>query len=299
MIIARKTLPLFLAGLLCASAAVAHAQVISETFESETVGWRTYSGTWSYIYTEPTSSGRDVFMAVRDGFSIGGGAGSPTGGKYLLAQTDIGHWQANAFVGSGGTLILSTSRAWESPAGHLYRREMLDAGATYNVSSWQSVETTAGVIEPSTFSIWDGSSVNTTTPFLSTPGSLLAQQAYDAATGGWQLVTISFTAPGTLGSGTVPVDFMMGAYTPGEVPTSSFADWVSGELLPEVDGNPRTIDGPEDFSTDIHQFLQYHGYALDDFTLTQVSGIPEPSVSILGGIGALMLTRRRHSRAGA
>lgn len=287
-----------LAALLLGTCSLTHAQVTMENYESETVGAGTYSGAWDYIYAGSGLGTTVTSLNIRNGSSVGGGeTGSPASGNYLEYETATGTWGGDVYSDNATpfpwTTNTFTTDAWESPAGHLHRREMLDAGATYAVSLWRRIALNGVAGTGVAFSVWDGSTVNTVTPFLSTPGSLLTMQSYDMETGGWQQVSLTFTAPGSLGSGAVPVDFMMGLYAPTE---------VSPEVLaqPDWDGNTSTLDTP----TATHQLLatgvsytQSQSLAMDGFSVTSV---PEPSVTILGAIGTLLLTRRRtRSRTGA
>lgn len=277
----------FVAASFCPSL---QAQILSEDYSLETVGEGTYSGGWEYIYAEQVLGTTVSSLNIRNGASSGGGDGSPVGGNYLEFKSAIGD-RASAQYAKFDPLLQTwdfksaTTNAWESPVGHFRRQEMLEAGATYAVSLWRRIEINEGGYTGNAFSIWDGSTVDTITPFLSTPGSLLTYQAYDFNTGGWQEVSLTFTAPGAPGSGNVPVDFMMGTYAPSEPPGGGM-DW---------DGNPRTVDIPAAGYIDnsaYGYYYQWEALALDNFTVTQISPVPEPSVTVLGALGALLLTRR-------
>lgn len=278
---------ILLTALICTTPHL-HAQVVKETYEMESAGAGTYSGSWNFIYAEQVLGTTVSSLNIRNGPSYGGGDGSPTSGNYLEFQTATGSWAAEGApypVAIDNSYRYFTTDAWESPMGHFQRTEMLQAGATYEVSLWRKIVIKIDGVSSVAFSVWDGSSVNHVTPFLSTPDSLLTKQPYDTATGGWQQVSPTFTAPGAPGSVLVPVDFMMGTYAPSDVPANFFS------FVPEMDGNPRTADTtlPGHGAFLRARYSQTQGLALADFILTPV---PEPSFTLLGSIDALALGRR-------
>lgn len=273
------------------------AAIITEDYDSNLIG--DYTGSWSFVYTDgPVVS----TLSIGDGNSPGSGFfgipnPSPAGGNYLMYDTEVLEWRG--FIGyrpleqGGFDEKHFTTDPYEAGTGHFVRTELLEAGQQYEVSLYRKIDffrtipsepdfLPGGPGEPG-FSVWNGTTMNT----ISSDG-LLARQVYDTSLGGWQLVTLNFTAPGTLGGGMVPVAFTMGFYTSDDPDSGHISN-------PDYDGNIRTIDDPTGLGysfTGVGQYFNEQArYFMDGFTVTPV---PEPSSALLLGFaGCVSVLRRR------
>lgn len=270
---------LLILGVHLAAFTSTHATVLlSETFESETVGSGTYTSDWKFVYADPNLGLPDPQspLDIENGALAGGwgpsGAGpaslaSPAGGNYLGMSVPYYGRISEDFPSSGA-----------SSTGHFYRKMTLDAGTTYEVSLWREIQTDAiassggggGDNRPAGgFSIWsDTPALDIVNPYDNSPSNLIGRTAYDFTTGGWQQVQMTFTTPGSLGDAPVDIAFMMGIYEPATpIPSTPGFEWT----------------------------YEQSRYFLDDFTVAQV---PEPSVALLTPVLlSLGLFRRSRPRS--
>lgn len=256
------------------------ADLLSEDYDGYTPGLGSYTGAWSFIPNDST------FGTGVSALHIGSGGISMNGSGSYLYYSQTASWSGQVIRAN-----VFTTDPFESPVGHFFRTEHLAAGQVYEVSLWRFIEresrNSTSNSPPDMFSVWDGSTVDPLTPFLSSPDSLITNMPYDALAGGWQQVNLTFTAPGTVGSGDVPVSFMMGAYQQTHIP-------FGRESLNEWDNNFRTIDPMPDGPPQGYELgtVETFRLGIDGFTVTAV---PEPGSCILAAIGMAMLglSRRR------
>lgn len=125
-------------------------------------------------------------------------------------------------------------------------------------------------------------------PLDTASDNFLARTAYGEE-GGWQQVTILFQAPGSVGSGEVPVAFTMGIYDTTEVP------YINNPTA-EYDGDTGTVDDRVAAGYAAGGGLPWNEqsrYFIDGFSITQV---PEPSSVVLFGFASLLgLVHRRRA----